>query len=92
MILTDADAIAAGYPNLASYRFAYRQAAVHDDRLDYADAVSRRQRQLTAKLQDVPGSGTTLKAQAVDPLKRRSALIERGQWTEEDERKFLAGR
>ena len=80
MISNEQEACAAGYSNYASYRHDMKMAAERESRQRHARNVAQRQAALTKALQHVPGNTTTLHAQVVDPVQRRSMAIQQGLW------------
>jgi hypothetical protein len=54
VVQTDADAIAVGYPNVASYRMAVRREIARADEKAYAEEIARHQARLAKRLQAAP--------------------------------------
>ena len=77
IVTTDAEAIALGFSNIASYRAAVRVENEREARRQHAEDVAKRGAALTAKLQPA-GSGTQIRPQLISDEQKRSQNILRG--------------
>jgi hypothetical protein len=84
---THAEAIALGFPSLASYRHSLRMAVEQQKRDEKARRWAERQSALMQQLQNGAAGAVSscyTNAAQVTPEARRAANLERGVWREED--------
>jgi len=81
---THEEAIALGFPNIASYRHAVRTEIERQKREDYVRWRADRQKVLMQQLQQGASATCYVNPAQVSPEARRSANLERGIWRVED--------
>jgi hypothetical protein len=81
---SDAEAIALGFPNLATYRHAVRCEIQREERQAYADAVGQHNADLAQKLQG-QGPGHTFRTSPLTPMQAEAARARRAEHGRSDE-------